>query len=139
MLRPNQPNQALQASCLCAPHTPYRLRASFVPWAERLAPFQWPLDDSAAWQLHALRVPTIDSARYGALLRSSLTAGLPVLLLGDSASGKTSLVRTTALELRVNSSVELAALNCTPHTKASDVQAALEAALVKRGTGYGFM
>ena len=80
----------------------------------------------------------MDSASYGSWWRSSLTAGLPVLWLGDSASGKTSLVRTTALELRVKSCVELAALNCNPHIKASDVQAALEAALVNLGTGHGF-
>lgn len=60
----------------------------FVRWEVSLPPFVY--DPCAPF--HSIVVPTVDTLRYGAMLRCHLEAGRPSLLISDSGAGKSAIV-----------------------------------------------
>lgn len=107
--------------------THYPSRSIFMRWENALPPFIY--DPSTPFA--SILVPTVDTARYGNLLRTCLEAARPVLIIGDSGAGKSAIVMQ-----------QLAALSCggTAGNGAADdggVQGGVGAAAVEGGGGGG--
>uniref|UniRef100_A0A8B9HT19 Dynein, axonemal, heavy chain 11 n=1 Tax=Astyanax mexicanus TaxID=7994 RepID=A0A8B9HT19_ASTMX len=63
----------------------------FVPWAERVPGFQ--LEADALLQVSGVLVPTVETVRLQYFLRLLLDRGQPVMLVGGTGTGKSSLIR----------------------------------------------
>jgi hypothetical protein len=124
-----------------------------VRWESSLPPF--PYNPSAPFS--SLFVPTVDTARYGALLAACLDARHPALLVGESGTGKSAIVARQLEALCQRSRLQLLAaggdgdtedgsgdsggspgvasalLTCSAFTSSSTVQAMLLSKLSRRG------
>jgi dynein heavy chain len=122
-------------------------RSAFVRWEDCLPPFHY---DTVA-PFSSIFVPTADTEKYGAMLRSCLEAGRPALLVGDSGAGKSTIV-ASQLELMARGfdagggcggqdgggrGVATALLACSALTGCGTVQGLLQSKLAKRSGRWG--
>jgi dynein heavy chain len=102
----------------------------WVPWSSEVAEFTPPADGS----FHSILVPTVDTARGTWLLDTLVTAGKPLLLVGESGTAKTVTVQNYLNSLDASSWLALR-INFSSRTSSADVQRSLEATLEKRLKG----
>jgi dynein heavy chain len=99
-----------------------------VRWEDRLPAFRY----DASAPLHSVLVPTVDTARYGAVLAACLAAGAPALLVGDAGAGKSALVARQLAALAAGGGAVAGTLTCSARTGAATVQALLLSKLTRR-------
>ena len=132
------PSQMSSSTSCLSPYASLPLktphRSAFVRWEASLPPFAY--DPCAPF--HSIVVPTVDTERYGAMLRSYLEAGRPALLVGDSGAGKSSVVAQQLALLaqapseKGCSGMTSALLACSALTGVGTVQGLLHSKLAKR-------
>ncbi|KAJ3115964.1 Dynein heavy chain 2, axonemal [Phlyctochytrium bullatum] len=100
---------------------------SWLPWEEKL---------SAGWRYnpgipyYKIFVPTIDTIRNEFIVRSLIEKRIPLLVVGDVGTGKTSLIQNVLSSL--DSSKSIALVNMSAQTSSQGVQAIIESKVEKR-------
>ena len=96
-------------------------------WEEKLNP-AWRYNASAPF--YKIFVPTIDTVRNEFIIRSLITRKIPLLLVGDVGTGKTSMLHNVLNNLDDSKSVLLA--NMSAQTSSSALQSIIESRIEKR-------
>eukprot|EP00668_Euglena_longa_P039207 GGOE01050460.1.p1 GENE.GGOE01050460.1~~GGOE01050460.1.p1 ORF type:complete len:2722 (-),score=1086.70 GGOE01050460.1:98-8140(-) len=108
-----------------------REELKWVDWMDTVPAFK-PADGA---QFHEIIVPTTDTVRYSYLLKRTVLAGIPMLMVGETGTGKTILAKKVLFDELDKERFQAAVVQFSAQSTANQTQEIIESKLEKRRKG----